>query len=474
MTADAEPSRPALTAYIADFVASTRYGDVPADAIQLGKKSILDALACGIGGSVAAGSRLVRKYLDRLGCGKGRATVIGGSGKRPARFAALANGNSMHADDFDDSWEAATPHYQGGHPTVPVLAAVLAAAEEDGRGGREVLAAYHVGVEVLCRLIDGTDIPGGARGRHQTGTCGMVGAAAGVAHLRRLRADAVRRVLGLAAAQAAGLHQSFGTMTKPFQAGRAAEGGVVAVDLVSLGFTASSTVLEGFGGFYDSESGGCATARIEGRLGRPWAFVERAREGVRLKPWPTGSLTHPGMTKALQLIEEHDIRPDQVRRVILRTSEGTYRTLLHHRPKTGLEAKFSYEFCLAALFVDRKLGLRHFNDAFVNRPQIQRLIHAVVCERFSDAEAKASGYTPQTTFVTIELNDGRAISGRLDKGKGSLTLPMDEAEVEAKLQECAGFARWPKNKAAQVIAAVRGLEDTKDLRALMAPLSKRR
>lgn len=463
-----------LTATVADFVASTRYEDIPADAHPLGKKSILDTLACAIGGSVAEGSVIVREYLDTLGLGKGKASVIGASKNRPARFAALANGNAMHADDFDDSWEAVSPNYQGGHPSVPVLAAVLAAGEEQGSSGRDVLTAYHVGVEVVCRLIDGADVVGGARGRHTTGTSGMIGAAAAVAKLRRMPADQVRRVIGLAAARAAGLHVSFGTMTKPFQAACAAEGGVVAADLVGLGFTASPTVLEGPGGFYISESGGCAHERIMGRLGRPWAFLETAREGVRLKPWPSGSLSHPGMTVALELIEKHNIRPQQVKRAVLKVSEGTYATLRYHHPKTGLQAKFSYEFCLAALFVERKLGLRHFNDAFVNEPEVQRLIQAVECRQFSDAEAAREGYAPQTTFVTIELGDGRTLSGRLDRGKGSLTLPMTEAEVEAKFLEGAKFARWPRKKVAEVVAAVARLEDAPDLSQLMTPLSKRR
>ena len=176
-----------LTAYFAHFVASTTYSDIPDDVRQLGKRSILDGLAVALSGSVTSGSRLIQQYLKQLGCPIGSSTVIGTSLELPSRFAALANGTSMHADNFDDTWEAATPNYKGGHPTAPVLAAVLAVAEQEKRTGEEMLAAYHVGVETACRLIDGTDVPVRAHGgRHATGTCGVLAAAAGVCNLRKM------------------------------------------------------------------------------------------------------------------------------------------------------------------------------------------------------------------------------------------------------------------------------------------------
>ena len=461
-----------LTAYFAQFVASATFSDIPDDVLQHGKRSILDCLAVALSGSVTSGSRLIRQYLKQLGCPKGSSTVIGTSLELPSRFAALANGTSMHADDFDDTWEAATPHYQGGHPTAPVLAAVLAVAEQEKRTGEEVLAAYHVGVETACRLIDGSDVPGRAHGgRHATGTCGLLAAAAGICNLRKMSPEATRQVFGLAAGQAAGLIQNFGTMTKSFQVGHAAENGVVAADLVSMGFTASAIVLEGPGGFFATESSGWARERIEGRLGQPWAFTDR---GIRLKPWPTGSLTHPGMTKILELIEKHDVQPDHVAGVRIKTSESTFRTLLpilvHHRPKTGLEAKLSNEFFYAALFVERHLDLTHYTDEFVNRLEVQRIIQLVESEYFSDAEAAAAGYTPLTTFVTIDLKDGQTLSGRVDDGKGSLANQMNDEEVAAKFRECANFAGWPKGKTEAAVDTVRQLQDVPNVRKLMAQL----
>ncbi len=460
---DTSDSSESLTAHVADFIATTRYADIPAEVVQLGKKSILDALAVALSGSVAECSTLIRRYLTGLGIGEGPSTVFGSNLRLSPRFAALANGAAMHADDFDDTWQATPDRYQGVHPTAPVLAAVLAAAEPAGGSGKDVMTACLVGIEVCCRMFDAASARHTLDGLHSTGTSGLLGAAAGAANFLGLTTETTRQALGIAASQTGTLLAQLGTMSKPFHGGLAAECAIVSADLAAMGFTASPVSLETRWGYFQALGGGHEDGRIRGKLGRPWAFADR---GVWLKPWPTGSLGHPALTKMLELIAEHDLCPRQVTGIRVRTSESIRDVLFHHRPTSELEAKFSLEFGVAALLLERELTLAHFTDDFVNRPDIQATIERVDYEPFPDADAKAGDYTLVTSFVDVDLDDGRTVGGRIDYGKGSLANPMSDDDVAEKFCACAAFAGWPESRTEEAIELVHRLETIEDVRAL--------
>lgn len=445
-----------LTRYVADFAAHTSWRDIPEDVMHLGKKSILDVLGCALSGSISPTVAILRDFHGSLRLADGKGSVIIGSNERlPPRFAATVNGTAMHVDDFDDTQQAATGKFQGIHPSAPVLAALLAQSEAAHGNGRDLLVAYHVGVEVACKLFDATAPQHILGGYHSTGTCGMLGAAAAVGRLSGCDSGTMEVALGIAATQASGLSENFGTMSKPFHAGHSAECGITSVELAAMGFTASRGILEARRGFFSAQGGGYEAERIDARLGKPWAFVDR---GVWLKPWPTGSLGHPGMTLMQELIDVHEIDANDVERVELTTSENIHRTLLHHRPQTELEAKFSLEFCLAALLADRKLTLASCTDEYVARPKVQALIARVDYRTFNEAQAREAGYTIVTTFISITMKDGRVFEGRRDFGKGSLANPMTDAEVKAKFRDCAAFARWSKAKSERAIQLVWNLE----------------
>lgn len=469
MTAPSQAdARESLTAHVARFVVSTTFADIPEEVIALGKKSILDSLACALSGSVAPGSRIVRDYLGRLGLAAGQSAVIGSDRRLPPRFAALANGTAMHADDFDDTYQASPDKIQGLHATVPVLAAVLAMAEPDGRSGKDVLAACHVGIDVGSRIFDAADVKHIANGFHSTGTSGMLGAAAGAANIAGLSFEASRRALSLAATQTGTLLCQLGTMAKPFHSGLAAECAVVSADLAGMGLTACPTALEARWGFFHAEGGRYDDDRIRGKLGNPWTFVDR---GQWIKPWPTGSLSHPGFTKMLELVRAHDLKPDQVAKIRVQARRSIHDTLFHHSPKSELEAKFSLEFGLATLLLERKVTFEHISDEFVARPEVQETIRKVEFTPIPDEEAIARGYTLVTTFVEIDLKDGRTVGGRIDYGKGSKANPMSDDEVADKFRDCADYARWPKAKTAKAIDVVRRLETVEDVRELTACFS---
>jgi 2-methylcitrate dehydratase PrpD len=460
---------PQVTAEVADFVVRTTWGDLAPDLLELGKKSILDSLGLALAGTRAETGPIVLRYLATLGLGHnapGTATAsLLGSGLRvPPRFAAFANGVAIHADDFDDTQLAVNPTRVYGlltHPSVTALPAALAVAEAGRRSGRDFMLAYHLGIEVETKIAEAIAPRHYEDGFHTTGTCGVFGSAVSSAKLRGFDINRIRETLGLAAAQSSGLRENFGTMTKPFQAGHAAEGGVVASDLIALGWTAADNILEAQRGFFHAEGGGFDATVME-RLGRPWTLVS---PGVSIKPFPSGSLSHPGMTLLQQLIRRQHVRAEDVAQLRVGASRQMLNTLLRHDPKTGLEAKFSMEFCMAILLVTGgTAGLADFQDAVVRRPDVQDMIRRV--EFYDNPAADAAGLDKMRTIIDLRLKDGRTLSGQIDYGKGSPQDPVTFDDVVDKFRGCAEYAHFPSAKAARVVSLVRGLEDLDDVGVL--------
>ena len=462
------PAAPGLTEYVSKFVASTKYEDIPNDVIELGKKSILDGLGLALAGSRAQTGPICREYLEHLGVCGGKTTIIGSSKKTSPRFAAFVNGVSIHADDFDDTQLSGSKDRVYGllvHPTVPVLPALLALAESRAISGKELMLAYHLGVEVECKIAEAISPRHYEDGFHSTGTCGPFGSAAACAKLLQFDVSKIRNAFGLAASQSGGLRENFGTMTKPFQAGHAAESGLLSAELVSLGWTAAEQILEAERGFFHAFGGSFNPEAIMDHLGKPWTFVS---PGISLKPYPSGSLSHPAMTELGRLIEVNKLQAAQVEKLDVGANHQMTTTLLHHRPKTGLEAKFSMEFCMAILLLDGKADQTKYTDAVVNRDDVKKMIERV--RFYVDPEAENAGYDKMTTIIKITLKDGRTISGRADFGKGSPSDPMSYDDVAEKFRGCAAFAEWPSSKANQVIDMVRQLENVSDVRTLTALL----
>ena len=459
-----------VTADVADFVVRTTWDGLPPNLIELGKKSILDSLGLALAGRRADTGSIVLRYLKELGLGRNApgvkaASVLGTALRVPPRFAAFANGVAIHADDFDDTQLAMNPTRVYGlltHPSVTALPAALASAEVGRRSGRDFMLAYHLGVEIETKIAEAIAPRHYEDGFHTTGTCGVFGSAIACAKLRGFDSRQICRTLGVAAAQSSGLRENFGTMTKPFQAGHAAEGGVVASDLVALGWTAAENILEAKRGFFEAEGGGFDPAVME-RLGHPWTMVT---PGVSIKPFPSGSLTHPGMTLLQQLIRTQHLRAEDVVQVRVGASRQMLNTLIHHQPKTGLEAKFSMEFCVAILLItDGKASLNDFQDDVVLRPDVQAMISRV--DFYDNPAADAAGLDKMRTIIDIRLKDGRTISGQADYGKGSPQDPVTFDDVVEKFQGCAEYAHFPSKTAAQVVASVRDLEALEDVGVLI-------
>jgi len=463
------PKTSGLTRYVGDFVVRTKYEDVPADVIELGKKSILDGLGLALAGSRAESGPISRKFVEQSGACLGKATIIGTAQKTSPRFAALVNGISIHADDFDDTQLAAAKDRVYGllvHPTVPVLPAIFALAEQRAIGGKEWMTAYHLGVEAECKIAEAIAPRHYEDGFHSTGTCGPFGSAAACAKLLDFDLAKTLKTFGLAGSNSGGLRENFGTMTKPYQAGHAAESGFISAELVALGWTAAEQILEADRGFFRAAGGSYDPAAIMGRLGNPWTF---ASPGISLKPYPSGSLTHPAMTELARMIQANNIEAPQVEKVDVGANHNMTTTLLHHDPKTGLEAKFSMEFCMAIFLLERKAGLGQFSDKVVRRADVQAMMRKV--HFYVDPEAEGEGFDKMTSLLKITLKDGKVITGRAAFGKGSPANPMTFDEAAVKFRGCAEYADWPRDKTDKIIAFVRTLETAADVSALSPLLS---
>jgi 2-methylcitrate dehydratase PrpD len=461
------PDAPGLTEYVSEFILRTKYEDIPGDVITLGKKTILDGFGLALAGSVSVSGPIIRKYLETLGLCGGMASIIGTKMKVPPRFAALANGISIHADDYDDTGSAL-------HLTAPVLPAAFSLCELGRKSGKDFMLSYHVGVEVESKIGDALSPRHNGNGFHTTGTCGSFGSVAACAKLHDLNRAQTARALGLAASQASGLRDNFGTMTKPFHAGHAAECGVASADLVSMGWTAAEDILEAPLGFYQAEGGTFEPSAIVDRLGKPWVF---ASPGDLIKRFPCGTIQQGVMDEMLRLIRENNIKAGDVNIVEIGGNQHNVNTLFHHRPTTGLEAKFSMEFSVSILLVEGKAGLSEFTDSVVQRVDVQDMIRR---SRFYvdpglNKQASEGGNLQsilvESNIVKIHMKDGRVIVGRSGLAKGSPENPMSYDDVADKFRRNADFANWPQRKTESVIEKVKWLEDLPDIGDLTASLT---
>ena len=460
------PKAPGLTKYVSEFIVNTKYEDIPENVIALGKKTILDGFGLALAGSDSTAGPRIREYIESLGPCGGASSIIGTKLKVHPRFAALANGVSIHADDFDDTGSAL-------HVAAPTLPPSFALCESGRRSGKDLMLAFHIGVEVGNKIGDAVSPRHQQDGYHTTGTIGAFCSAAACAKLRGLNADKTAIALAIAGSEASGLRDNFGSMTKPFHAGHAGESGTVAADLAAIGWTAAPDILEAPLGFFQV-GGGFDPKTIVGRLGKPWMF---ATPGDLIKRFPCGTIQQQVMDLMLRLIQKNGIKAADVDKVEVGGNLSNYRTIFQHQPTTGLQAKFSMEFAMAILLIDGKATLRSFTDAVVQRPEVQdmiRRVHYSVDPEFNKLElqgASLQAILVEQSGLKIYMKDGKVISDRTQPAKGSPENPMTYEEVADKFRGNAEFAKWPKQKAESVIEMVKSLETQPDMSRLTAALA---
>jgi 2-methylcitrate dehydratase PrpD len=444
-----------LTEYVADFVLNLDYEDIPDGVRRIAIEHILDGYGVGLSGHDEQGHAIMRHHAERASCAE-EVVIFGTPLRSSAEIAALVNGLAMHAMDYDDTQLSTNPDSVYGlltHPTTPTLAAGSAAAELVGATGRDLLTAYVAGVEVACRTADASNPRHYQKGFHSTGTFGALGAVASAGKLLGLSRDRLLRSIGIAASLSGGYRENFGTMTKPLHAGRAAEAGVFAARLAADGFTAAKNILEAKRGLYAASSDGYEPARIEGKLGDPFFFED---PGISIKPYPSGSLSHPGQDAILELVREHDVAPEEVEEAVAGTNSAMPNALIYALPQTALEAKFSFPFLLAIAILRSKVGIAEFRDEVVTSPEVQEMMKR--CRHVVDPEIDAQGFQHLDTRVTVRLKDGRVLEKVGSFATGHPRKPMTRRQLEEKFFECAELA-IDHERARLAADMIWGLED---------------
>ncbi len=426
-----------LTDAIVEFVLNTGHESIPDDAKTISRRCFVDGCGLMVAGSTDHSGRIVQNYIKEFG-GEPEARILGTEMTVPAHSAAFANGVAGHAMDYDDTQLSSYPDRIYGlltHPTTPVLAAALAVAETMGSTGEELLTAFAIGFEVECKVAECIKPDHYIRGFHTTGTIGAIGAAAASAKLMDLDEGQLRFCLGIVCSESAGLRANFGTMTKPFHAGRAAENGVVAARLAAGGFTSDPTIFDGQWGIFEIMGGGCDPDHLIGKLGNPWSAVD---PGVSIKPYPSGSLSHPSMDAMRDLILEHGIKNEDVKSVRLGTTTRVLQPLRYDDPQNELEAKFSMKYSLGILLhTGGKGGIAQYRDEVVVQDDVKETLKKI--EPFVDDEIEAQGYDRIRSKLTIEMNDGTVHEKETDTSRGTPQRPMDREELYEKFTECCGL-----------------------------------
>jgi len=456
-----------LTQEVAKFVAQTRRRDIPEDVAQLARGFILDGLGVALAGSTDECSRIVQAQVRQMG-GKGESSILGTSLTAPGAKAALANGVAGHALDYDDTQLSTSKEAVYGlltHPTTPVLAAVLAIGEKEKISGEEFVLAYLLGVEVECRIADAINPRHYQSGFHSTATMGGLGAAMAVGKILRLKEEQLIRALGIAASMASGLRENFGTMTKPLHAGRAAENGVSAALLARDGFTAATNILEARRGFFNAMAGGCDESKISGRLGAPYFMKE---PGISVKPYPSGSLSHPAQDLILDLVRQHDLGAADIEHIDVGTNSNVPNALIYPMPKTALEGKFSIPFCMAIAVLERKAGIAEFQDRKVRDKKVIELMKRVTLS--VDDELERLGYDQVRSRIRIQLRNGQVIEGRYDVARGHPAKPLSWSELGDKFRDCADLV-MPRKKSETAIQMVAQIEELRSIAPLLRALS---
>jgi 2-methylcitrate dehydratase PrpD len=416
-----------ITEALANFVIETKSSDLPETVLSAGRNALIDTLGVALAGTLEPVADIARRWAADLGA-RPQATFWGRELATSPAEAAFANGISSHALDFDDSHPSLR-----GHPSATLVPAALAVGEVVGATGRDVLAAYALGLEIAGKLALALGHGHFLRGWHTTATVGVLASTAVAARLWKLDPAALQRAWGLAASQMSGLVRNFGTMTKPFHAGHAARCGVVSAWMARQGFTADSAIFDGKGSLLETYrgEGGEALAELVGSLGQPWEIIE---PGVYVKRWPCCYSNHRAVGGLFELIDRFNLKADEVSAVEVGFLPGGDTALISSDPQTGLEGKFSIEYVAAATLLDRKLVLETFTDAMVRRPQAQQLARKVRRYRIAD-EKLYSGISGHLDIAVITPR-GR-FELRVDRVPGSPAWPMTENDRVEKFADCA-------------------------------------
>jgi len=436
-----------ITRALIDSVRKLRYDVLPEEAREAGRQCLLDFLGCALAGAAEPSVEILVATVVRSE-GSREAALIGRRERASRLTAALVNGTAGHALDFDDTHTA-----MNGHPSVPVLPALLALADTEDADGRRFLTALVAGIELECRL---GALLGGRHyeiGFHSTGTVGTFGAAAACAHLLGLDEAGWLRAIGIAGSEAAGLKAAFGTMAKPLHAGRAASAGALAALLARGGFTAAPDVLETRQGFAATHAGATPDpSALDKFAGR---FLIRA---TLFKYHASCYLTHAAIEAARQLRAEHAIDPHAIESVVVTVAPSLLGVCNIAEPRTGLEGKFSLRATTALALLGEDTGaVATYSDAKMADAPVVRLRDRVRVE----VDRGLSATRARVALVA----SARRFENEADTGVPAADLAAQRPRLRAKFDTLAGavLGSRPAGELAETALSVDRLSSLGDL-----------
>jgi len=420
-----------LTGYLADFVDSLTYNDIPGEAKKNARIAILDFTGVAIAGSHSPQAEIVIRHIQERG-EQPAAGLLGREMRTSACSAALANGVFGHALEFDDSNLS-----MDGHPSAPVLPAVFALGEQEGLSGAEIITAYIAGFETEAKLGRATALDLCERGWHTTSILGIFGAAAASCRLLKLPGSQIRTAFGIASSMASGTKKNFGTMAKSLHCGMAAQNGITAARLAQNGFSAAEDVFDTGSGFLkmlgipDRDISG----PITGTLGNPFDIVS---PGVMLKPYPCCGNIFTSMQALEDIVSSNSIQHKDIEKIESDVSCLVMESLCKKQPENALEARFSLECCLGTLLLEGGLALSHFSDSWLHSRALEQIMRKISCSIHPEMDSRDK-LSDEFAEVTVILKGGSKYKKRVykSKRKGGIEHPLSQDEVLAKYRQCA-------------------------------------
>ena len=442
------------TRELAAFVVGARFADLPADLVHQVRRCTIDCLGVALGAAPDASVPILLNLIDTLG-GQPQATIWATDRRANVALAPLVNGYLAHLLDFDDSY---VPEITVLHGNAPIVPAAMAVGEWRRATGADYVLAFALGFEVAARLALSAGRAHYDHHWHVTSTVGGFGAAVAAGKLLGLDERQMTHALGIAGAQAAGIGEVYGSMTKAFHPGRAAMSGVTAALLAQGGFTSADDFLTGSKGFHAVYPSDGNVEALVGELGSRWELRRAA-----FKAHACGVVLHPLLDGVIALRDEHQLDADGVASIDVRVNPVVLVPTGKADPRTGLEGKFSVYHAAAVALIDGAAGPEQYTDARVLDPLVRALrerVHVVTDDSLRRDEA----------HVAIQRVDGRALTRHVPHAAGTAANPLSDAQLVRKFRLLADPVLGP-DRAGALLATLERLEHLESVAALARQLA---
>jgi 2-methylcitrate dehydratase PrpD len=444
---------------IAERIVSTEYGQIPAEAIAWAKTGLLDTVGVALAGADQDCARMAGAALG-IGAAAGPSLVFGGKQRVDPLSAALINGTAAHALDYDDCSNS-----MGGHPSAPIIPALIALGEQHGKSGRDLLTAYVIGFEVEAKIGRAVNLHHYEKGWHPTATLGVFGSTAACAKLLGLDAQRTATALSIAASFSSGVKANFGSMVKPLHVGHCSRNGIYAALLAREGYSSGAEVFEHKQGFFNvfNGPGNYAVERLFESWGQPYDIV---KPGIGFKQYPCCASTHPGIDCMLELRRTHDLKADQIELI----ESWTHRRRLEHtnrpHPRSALDAKFSVQYTLARALIHGFVSIDHFEGDAWKDAAANALLKKVKADVSTEAQMPADYQNGAEVRVT--LKDGRTVSTRVKQAFGrDSSTPLTPEMLRTKFFDCSARV-LPHERIERLYQAIQGFESVGNVNEVTA------